>query len=171
MAGDVTEYEGTQITTVTIATGEATSAEIDIGASALFALETPSAFDSATISFKASHNTGGTFCDVYDDSGNEVKLTVATNEARMYTFNSVGAKMNPYKFIKLRCGSTATPATVASTRTLYIISKSGYYGCKHISQGCRWNSIRNCNYMPNICLRSVSSSCNFHFTRIKHKIY
>jgi len=122
MAGDVTEFEGSSVAVVTIATGYATSGEVDIGAAASFAIETPSAFDAATISFLASHDTGGTFTSIYNDAGVEAILTVATTESRMYT---VGATLAPYRFIKLRCGNAATPATVSTTRTIYIIQKSG----------------------------------------------
>jgi len=125
MAGEVTEYEGTAVTQVTIAVGEATSAEVDIGSVSVFAIQTPSAFDAATISFLAARNTGGTFTTIYDDAGVECKMTVATNESRMYSLKTVSDTLSPFRFIQLRCGDSSTPATVAAARTLYIIGKSG----------------------------------------------
>ena len=125
MAGDVTEYEGTNLIAVVIATGEATSSEVDIGSSGIFAIESPSEFEAATISFLGSHSTGGTFLSIYDDSSAEVTLAVATTTASMHTLNTIGVKIAPYKYIKLVCGDAATPATVAADRTIYILGKSG----------------------------------------------
>ena len=125
MAGDVTEYEGTGVITVTIATGYATSSEVDIGQFGVFAIESPSEFEAATISFLGAHVSGGAFYSIYDDSSAEVTLAVATTTASMHTLNSLGVKISPYRYIKLVCGDAATPATVATDRTIYILGKSG----------------------------------------------
>lgn len=119
---DATVYNGVTLRTVTIALAGATSGEVDLGGYSHFTLITPSALDSGTITFLAAEKSNGTFVNLYDVSGTEVQLTGATNEAR--AFPLLPATFGGIRYIKIRNGLAAAPATQAEARTFYITART-----------------------------------------------
>jgi hypothetical protein len=99
------------------------SAEVNIGGFELMALEMPTAWTTANLTFKVARETGGTFYDLYDDAGNEVTVTVG-GASRTITFDSTALKFAPIEWLKIRSGTTATPVDQVTARTLYLILKA-----------------------------------------------
>ncbi len=109
------------IKTVTIANGASLSGEVDLGGYALAAIQMPSAWTAANLTFQAATASGGTFQEVYDDLGNE--LTVQAAASRCIGIDSVAGALAPLRFIKIRSGTAATPVNQAADRTLTLILK------------------------------------------------
>jgi hypothetical protein len=105
------------VRTISIASGQTTSAEEDIQDYMVAGLITPSALTSTTITFQASNASGGTFVDVYDSDGNQVSLAVAASRAIGLSGAEADA-LAPFKWIKVVCGSAEGAA-----RTIQLILK------------------------------------------------
>lgn len=120
-AANVVNAGATTTITVTIASGTALSAEIDLGTAQLAAIYMPAAWDAANISFQAATVSGGTYQDVYNDGGNEV--VVVASASRCISVNAAAMSLAPLRYIKIRSGSTGTPVNQTATRTLTLILK------------------------------------------------
>ncbi len=98
------------------------SGEIEIRRFSLFAVDVPAGWITATvITFQASPTSGGTFLNVYDDAGNEVSVTVAASRA--VSLDSVALKLAPFRYIKIRSGTAASPVNQTNGPTLTLIAK------------------------------------------------
>jgi hypothetical protein len=99
-----------------VPSGATLSEPVDIGGSALCAIQTPSALDSATsLTFSVSYD-GSTFANLYNDAGSEYSVTVSTSRSVV---------LNPADFygvrhIKVRLGTSGSPTTATATRTLIL---------------------------------------------------
>lgn len=109
------------IKTVTIANGASLSSEVDLGGYALTAIQMPTAWTAASLTFQAATASGGTFQDVYDDLGNEI--TVQAAASRCIGIDAVAGALAPLRFIKIRSGTSATPVNQGADRTLILILK------------------------------------------------
>lgn len=107
--------------TVTISSGTALSAEIDLGSYQLAAIQMPTAWDAANISFQATTASGGTYQDLYNDGGNEVVVVAAAS--RCIAVNAAAMSLAPLRYIKIRSGTTGTPVNQTATRTIILILK------------------------------------------------
>jgi hypothetical protein len=123
MAGEVTTRRSkARVIKTTIALGEATSTEIDVGSLSRFSIVTPAALTHATIGILVATVSGGTALPLYDGYGNGFSLAATIN--RTYLVGST--LVNPadsFQYIKLQMGTPGTPATEAAARTFYIIGK------------------------------------------------
>lgn len=108
------------VKTVTIAANTSLSDVIDLGAFNLFAIEMPSAWDTATITFAASSSISGTFIPVYN-SGSEVSTPASASE--MISLGDIALAIAPLRYIKIRSGTNATPVTQTASRTLKLVCK------------------------------------------------
>lgn len=107
--------------TVTIANGEAVSAEIDLEGYILAAIAMPAAWTAANLTFQAATTSGGTFQDLYDDLGTEVVVTAVVSHT--IGLNARAPEMSSLRFIKVRSGTTGTPVAQGAARTLTLILK------------------------------------------------
>jgi len=107
--------------TATIANGASLSGEVDLGGAAILGIHMPAAWTAAVLTFQAAPASGGTFADVYDDLGNEVTLTVDTSRAVGVDLKS-GA-LAPYRFIKIRSGTSAAAVAQGAERALTLSLK------------------------------------------------
>ena len=106
---------------VIIANGQSLSAEVDLAGATILAISMPAAFTGTVLTFQAARATGGTFRNIYDDSGTEVSLTVAAD--RMVAIDFAALKLAPFRYLKIRSGTAATPTAEGAERTLYLITK------------------------------------------------
>lgn len=88
--------------TATIASGQTTSPEVDLGGSTLVGLFMPAAFTGTAITFTTAATTGGTFVAVYDSSGNAISATVSTSRYVALSPTTFAG----LRFIKLVSGSS-----------------------------------------------------------------
>jgi hypothetical protein len=104
-----------------IAINQNTSNAVVIGGALVFGIEIPAGFEATAITFQASQTLGGTYVNVYDDSGVEVSAVVAPS--RMVSIDAASLKLAPYRFIKIRSGTSGSPTTCLAERILRVISK------------------------------------------------
>jgi hypothetical protein len=88
--------------TATIASGGATSAEIDLGGTEIIGLVMPSSFTGTAMSFQAATATGGTYVNVADGAGSDISKTVAPSK-----YIAIDPTLfRGIRFVKLVSGST-----------------------------------------------------------------
>ena len=114
------------VKTFTLSAGNTGLSEtIDLGSTTLFAIEMPDAWQAAAITFLASSTKNGTFKSVYDDSGTEVTIASANISAgRFIVPDSVAIKLAPFRYLKLRSGTAATPVNQTVDRQFSIVAKA-----------------------------------------------
>lgn len=130
MAGDINSYQTFDYTVhnVTIATSEATSAAVDLGNWTFMGIYMPSSWSvhsgvttNATMTFQVATALAGTYQNLYDDLGNEIKLINAT-ASKSYTFGTE-SYLRPWRYVKFRAGDSTYPATQSTARTIYVLTK------------------------------------------------
>ncbi|MDR3560479.1 MAG: hypothetical protein P4N59_03410 [Negativicutes bacterium] len=115
---------GTGTFTTTIQSGQPLSDEIDLGNEQLVAIQMPTGWDAANISFQASMAlaaNGGIYQDLYNDGGNEVIVVAAAS--RCIAINAAALSIAPLRYIRIRSGSTGTPVNQTAARILSLILK------------------------------------------------
>lgn len=112
----------TIVKTVTIASGQSLSAELDLEGFKLVCILMPAAWDAAAITFQISDVAGGTFLDAFDDAGVEISATV--DAARAVGFDDILPELSSVRFMKLRSGTSATPVNQTASRTFKILAKT-----------------------------------------------
>jgi hypothetical protein len=122
MAGEVTTRKQPHVTYTTIAIGEATSGEFDIGSMERIAIYTPAALTNPTVGLLVATKSGGTFTPLYDGYGNGFAITATVNQTVAVTSTLVNPALVA-QYIKIQMGTPGTPATEAAARTFYIIGK------------------------------------------------
>lgn len=107
----------------TIANGDATglSGAREIGANALTGIWMPAAFTGTTLTFMVSTALAGTYQNLYDDAGTEVSVAVAAGRA--VSVDAASGKLAPWRFLKIRSGSSGSPTTEGGARTIYLVTK------------------------------------------------
>lgn len=116
-----------------IPANQALSGEIDLGSFNLVALEMPEGWGGSTITFQSkaipnsatSQSSGAVsedWDDVYDDTGTEVSITVASN--RVVVIGTVTkAAIGACRYIRIRSGTSAAPFNQNPTREIRLIVK------------------------------------------------
>lgn len=126
-----------QVHDATIASGQSLSSIIDLGGEyTLCAVEVPTTWTAADITFQAATHTGKTtpatygvspqdalesvltFRDLYDATGVEYKLTASTGNKILFIADGV---LEGVQFLKLRSGTTAAPVAQGGDRTLRVV--------------------------------------------------
>ena len=112
-----------QALTVVIESGESLSGAFDVRQYSQMGIIMPAARTAANLTFQASDESGGTYCDVYTDAGDEVSVTAAASRAISIDLNS--SALASYQYLKIRSGTTGTPVAQGADRTLKICLKEG----------------------------------------------
>lgn len=102
-----------------IPAGSSISNEINLSGFLYFAIETPTAWTAADITFKAL-GVSGDYKDVYDDSGAEVVVEADANRIISIDINAL--KINALNKVMLRSGTSAQPIVQAADRTIYVLA-------------------------------------------------
>lgn len=101
--------------TVTISSGTSLSDAADVGGRTVVGIIMPSAWDAADLSFEVSHD-GTTFYDLQYDNA-EVTENAAADQA----ISLLPAKLYPWRHVKVRSGTSATPVNQTANRELSLI--------------------------------------------------
>jgi hypothetical protein len=100
-----------------INSGTSLSAAIDMGRSVLSAAVLPAAWDAAVLSFQGSAD-GTTYVDLFDVT-TERTMTMAGVLGKGVTLDS--AIWSPWRYLKLRSGTTGTPVNQTANRAFTLI--------------------------------------------------
>lgn len=101
-----------------IANGESLSGVVDIAGTTLIAIQMPSAWTSANLTFQGSAD-GSVYADVYNDAGDEYNIPVAAS--RFVMLDQVENRFRGMRYFKVRSGTTGTPVNQGSARTITLI--------------------------------------------------
>jgi hypothetical protein len=105
---------------VPIAAGASLSSDfVDLGTSRLFAVWVPPGFSGGALTFRSSPD-GVTFGELYDDTGAEVTVTVAS--AGTMIVMSLPSKWLGIRYLYLRSGTAASPVAQAAGQQLVLFS-------------------------------------------------
>ena len=111
--------------TVTISSGQSLSTEVDLEGYQLAAIEMPSAWDAAALTFQGSSTSGGTFKDI-KSSGLEVTEPGSSLTATANVINSIDVNamaLAPIRYLKIRSGTSGSAVNQTANRTLTLILK------------------------------------------------
>lgn len=119
--GKLSDSTAVDFRTVTIAASASVSGEIDLEAYRLVGVVMPSGWTTAALTFTAASTSGGTFQNVYDDAGDEV--TVQAAASRSIGVDYAAGALAPWRYVKVRSGTSATPVAQAAERTITLVLK------------------------------------------------
>jgi hypothetical protein len=117
-----TNLPPTKAVTATIANGAALSGAVDLGQNRLFAVQMPTTWTAAGLTFQASSD-GITYFNVFDDSsvpGTFIETTW-TAAASQYQVVASPAKWIGIRWLKIRSGTAGVPVNQGGARTLTVI--------------------------------------------------
>ena len=104
--------------------GEALSTVIPLGGRTYMAITVSPEWTEAALTFLASNEEGGTFLPVYKEDGTELTITSANVVAsRNIGMGALMQYLSPFKYIKLRSGTAASPVNQAAARPFLIHTK------------------------------------------------
>lgn len=110
--------------TVTIAAGASQSDMITVdGQINGFAIEMPTAWTAAGITFLGSHSPTGTFYKIVGDTGTELSISATANQVVAVDTATKVQALRAFKYIKIRSGTADSPVNQSAERTLYLITK------------------------------------------------
>lgn len=112
-------YPDTVTVTATIAAGSSLSGNVTLPLGYyLAALVMPSAWTAADLTFQVSADNA-TYADYYDNAGVEVTVPADASRAIMLDSDTWRA----VRFLRLRSGTSSTPVTQTSSRTITLICR------------------------------------------------
>jgi hypothetical protein len=104
-----------EVRTATIANGASLSDAVDLGGRKLVAIDMPSSWTAASLTFQASVD-GVTYDDLYDGA-TERTLVVA---ASRYLAQAIGDWVG-VRFLRIRSGTAGTPVNQGGARTITLV--------------------------------------------------
>lgn len=119
--GDVDIARQTGTATATIGAAASLSDEVDLAGFPLVGVIMPAAWTAANLTFQVASASGGTFVDLYDDAGNEVEVNAAAS--RGLAGGQWLEKLAPWRFVKVRSGTTGTPVAQGAERVITLALK------------------------------------------------
>lgn len=124
MSSPISTVGSPKVYTVTIAKDASQSDMITVdGQINGFAIEMPTAWTTAGITFLGAHSPTGTFYKIVGDTGTELSLAAATSEIIAIDTATKVQALRAFKYIKIRSGTADSPVNQAAARTLYLITK------------------------------------------------
>ena len=112
---------GTAVATSTIANGQSLSGVIDLEGRTMVGIIMPAAWTAASLTFQACATQTGTYSDLYDDSGIEVAVQAAA--ARAIAVDLAALKLAPWRYLRIRSGTSGTPVNQGAERILTLVVK------------------------------------------------
>ncbi len=121
--GDNVGATGPEIIEAVIDAGGTISSVIDTERVTVMGIIVPLGWTAANLTFQASNTPDipGEWFNVYDDTGVEVTVIAAANRAIAIDFAAL--KLAPWRYLRVRSGTSATPVAQAAARTLILIGK------------------------------------------------
>jgi hypothetical protein len=108
----------------TISAGASLSNAINLGQRVIVALQLPSGWDAAALTFQGSYD-GVTFGDIYDDGGTEVTIASGTIVVNRTIVNAgILEKLAGVLFLKVRSGTAGVPVNQTADRIIRVMQKA-----------------------------------------------
>ena len=104
----------THIDNATLTSGQSLTGALNMKNKILMALEIPSTWTTANITFQVSID-GTNYNDLYDSDGNEVTFTTVAGK---HQYSKDPLAFIPFNWIKLRSGTTAVAVNQSGDRTI-----------------------------------------------------
>ncbi len=111
----------TRVAVATIEATESLSDAVDLADSQLHGIIMPAAWDAANLTFQVSNAIDGTYVNLYDDAGNETTVTAAAGRA--IAIDVAALQLAPWRYLRVRSGTSGTAVAQAAERTLTLIGK------------------------------------------------
>ena len=105
-----------ELRTATISSGGSLSGAVDLGTLTAACIVMSAAWTAADLTFEVSAD-GSTYVDLYDSIGNEYTVTAAASEALLLDIKD----FTPFRYVKVRSGTSGTPVNQGADRSLTII--------------------------------------------------
>lgn len=112
---------------VKITSGQSLSNVLDVSSHRIVAIDMPSGWDSANLTFQASAEVSdtsavpaATYDNVYDGTGTELAVTAAASRYVVLTTAQKDA-LRGVRSLKIRSGTAATPVTQTADRELILV--------------------------------------------------
>jgi hypothetical protein len=93
---------------------------VDLQGGRLVAIVMPSTWISANLTFQASWD-GDSYANLYDDSGNEVAVTVSPTTGSRYVVFDALDNMEGVRFVKVRSGTAAAAITQTTETSVTLV--------------------------------------------------
>jgi len=110
-----------KVISASIASGESLTGEIDLEQFTYLAIVMPSEWTPANLTFQVSDASGGTYQNVYDDTG--VEATVIVSASRTVSIDMNAMKLQPFRYLKIRSGTSVVAVNQTADRTIKILTK------------------------------------------------
>jgi hypothetical protein len=108
-------------TTINIEAGGSLSNAFRLDGFNKLAIQTPSSWTTATLTFQGCGEQGGTYADIYTDFPlAELVLPGTISALQAISIESFLATLKNFSYIKIRSGTSSTPVVQAVTRTINI---------------------------------------------------
>jgi hypothetical protein len=107
----------------TIANGAALSGAVCLGSGVLCAVQMPTAWTAADLTFQISDDGGTTWTELLDSLGNAITIA-SPSASKRYEVDASDFKSAMY--LKVRSGTSALAVNQASARTLTLIARKFY---------------------------------------------
>ncbi len=105
---------------VTISNGTSITNGDNLGGLRLFGLVMPALWTPANLTFQASFDSGTSWHNVKDSTGNEITVTASAGDCVVW----VPTAFASIPMIKIRSGSAASPVTQAASSIIQLILRS-----------------------------------------------
>lgn len=105
---------------VTISSGASLTGTINLSGLRLFSIAMPSSWTAANLTFQMSPDSGTTWVNLRDQSGNEVVAVADASCCVLLT----PAQFASIQYLRIRSGTAATPVAQAADRSLQLVLRS-----------------------------------------------
>lgn len=106
--------------TAIIASGASISGDINLGGMRLFAIQMPSAWTAANLTFQVSFDQGSSWTNLFDALGNEYVVTAGATRTIVLDPTDFAA----LPLVRIRSGTSTTAVTQAADRSIGLILRS-----------------------------------------------
>ncbi len=110
----------------TIAAGQSLSGTISMGADTLVGIWMPAVWTAASLTFQVSPDGGTTWCELYNDTGGELTLTVAAGQFIALVTNGNYA-WRGINMLTVRSGTAGAPVNQVAQAIVTLIGRPEMY--------------------------------------------
>jgi hypothetical protein len=110
-----------------VAAGGPINGGVMMGADTLVGIQMPATWVAAGITFQVSPDGGATWCELYDDAGNEVTITTPVASSFIVLDNHPSSMWRGINAIKVRSGTAGAPVVQTGGATVNLIGRPEMY--------------------------------------------
>jgi hypothetical protein len=120
-AGNKILDENRNAIAVAIASGQSVSDYLSLGDYAIVGVILPAAWTTAALTIEVSHDATTWIDTVMDADGAQCNVVASPAASTAYTLNLAG--LLPYRYCRLRSGTTAAPVNQGAARSITVITR------------------------------------------------